>query len=313
MHVGVDVSKHFLDVAIHETGELERYANSAHGITEFLGKLGAAEVNRIVVEATGRLELPLVSACSKAKRPIVVINPRQVRDFARASGRLAKTDKLDALILAHYGAAMCPALLPIKNDEERGFQELVARRKQLQDMITSEQSRLHQALDRAVRDDVEAMLDVLKKRLKNVEEKISSRMTEHEDWSRKSEILLSAPAIGQVTTMTLLTSLPELGHLNRKKICALVGVVPLNRDSGLHRGKRTIWGGRANVRATLFMATLRATRCNPVIKRHYDQLVARGKAKKVALIACMRKFLTILNAMIRTSTEWTALKEANPT
>lgn len=311
MHVGVDVSKAFLDVAIHETGELLRFSNDDGGIAGLLERLNFLEVERLVLEATGRLERRLVMACNARQLPLAVVNPRQIRDFARATGQLAKTDELDALVIAHFAAAVKPEVSAIKSEDEKALQELVSRRKQLQDMITSEQNRLKQAWDPDVREDIEALLQTLKERLQKTDNKISSRMASTEEWNSKAEILRTVPGIGDVTVMTVLTSLPELGQLNRRKIGSLVGLAPLNRDSGMQRGKRSIWGGRANVRKTLFMATLRATRCNPILKRHYAQLLARGKAKKVALVACMRKMLTILNAMLKTHTQWSQLNEVS--
>lgn len=304
MHVGVDVSKNHLDVAIKESGESFRVENTALGLEELMGTLTPLEPTLIVVEATGGYEKEVALACGVASLPLAVVNPRQARDFAKAAGKLAKTDKIDAMVLADFGAAMKPSPQPPRGEEAEELQELVRRRKQLKDMIAAEQKRLHQTRRKVIRDDLQEHIAYMKKRLRDTDDDISSRLRECEFWKEDVEILLTVPGVGKVTVMTIVSSLPELGKLNRKKISALVGVAPLNRDSGTFRGTRSTWGGRSNLRAVLFMGTLRATRTNPVIKAFYERLIERGKAKKVAIVACMRKLLTILNAMIKNKTTW---------
>jgi transposase len=257
----------------------------------------------IVVEATGGLERTLVAALVAAGLPVVVINPRLARDFAKATGRLAKTDRIDAQVLAHYGEAIRPSLRPLPDADTQQLRALVDRRRQLMDMMSAEQSRLNTSPAR-IRDSIEYHLTWLRQQVASLDDDLDGMLKASPLWLERDAILQSTPGVGPILSRTLMSQLPELGNLNRKEIAALVGVAPFNRDSGTWRGRRTIWGGRATVRAVLYMSTLVATRYNPVIREFYESLLAVGKVKKVALIACMRKLLTILNAMIKNQQRW---------
>jgi len=246
----------------------------------------------------------LVSALSVSKLPVVVANPRQVRDFAKATGRLAKTDTIDARVLAHFGAAVKPVLRPVPDEELTMLKDIVARRQQLMEMLTAEKNRLGMARNQVVKQNIGSHIDWLQKELKDTDTGLRDRIVASPVWREKDDLLQTVPGVGGTTSIALIANLPELGNLDRRQIAALVGVAPYNRDSGLFRGKRTVWGGRARVRAALYMAALVATRFNPVIRTFYQRLCAAGKAKKVALTACMRKLLTILNAMIKNNTTW---------
>ncbi|HEU5345436.1 MAG TPA: IS110 family transposase [Ktedonobacterales bacterium] len=304
--VGIDVAKAGLDVAVRPSGEERHLANASAEIAELVGWLSALQPQLIVVEATGGYEAPLVAELGIAHLPVAVVNPRQVRDFARASGRLAKTDRLDAQTLAHFGQAMRPTPRPLPDQETQALAALVERRRQVVAMRTAEQNRLGATRVAAVRSRIQAHLTWLDEELHALDEELRRRLRASPLWRAQDDLLRSVPGVGPTLALTLLAELPELGRLARPQIAALVGVAPLNRDSGTLRGQRSIWGGRAAVRTTLSMATLRATRCNPVIQRFYDRLVAAGKAKKVALVACMHKLLTILNAMVKHHTPWQA-------
>ncbi|HXS15616.1 MAG TPA: IS110 family transposase [Polyangiaceae bacterium] len=304
MHVGIDVSKNHLDVAIRETGESFRVENTALGIASLIERLQNGRATRIVMEATGGYEREVAVACAAAELAVAVVNPRQVRDFAKAAGKLAKTDAIDAKVLAQFAELMRPAAQEVLSEDAHALQELVSRRRQIVEMLSSEQNRRHQARDKQVRSDIDEHIKYLKKRLRGTNGEIEQRLKSSQFWKQNADLMNSVPGVGKVTTVSLITYLPELGTLNRKKISALVGVAPLNRDSGNYRGTRGIWGGRAEVRATLYMATLVATRCNPIISKFYRRLVSAGKAKKVALVACMRKLLTILNVLMRTRMPW---------
>jgi transposase len=263
----------------------------------------------VVLEATGGLECPLVAALAAAHLPVVVVNPRQVRDFARATGRLAKTDAIDARVLAQFGEAVEPQPRPLPDQATQELAALVTRRRQLVQMLTAEKNRLRIAA-RPVRRDIQQHIRWLERRLDDLDGDLRKTIQSSPLWRDRDQVLQSAPGVGFVSSSTLLANLPELGRLNHKEIAALVGVAPLNRDSGAFRGRRTVWGGRADVRAVLYMATLVASRRNPVVKAFYDRLVAAGKPKKVALTASMRKLLTILNAMVRSHASW---QITNPT
>lgn len=310
--VGIDVAKAGLDVAVRPSGEERHLANASAEIAELVGWLSALQPQLIVVEATGGYEAPLVAELGIAHLPVAVVNPRQVRDFARASGRLAKTDRLDAQTLAHFGQAMRPTPRPLPDQETQALAALVERRRQVVAMRTAEQNRLGATRVAAVRSRIQAHLTWLDEELHALDEELRRRLRASPLWRAQDDLLRSVPGVGPTLALTLLAELPELGRLARPQIAALVGVAPLNRDSGTLRGQRSIWGGRAAVRTTLSMATLRATRCNPVIQRFYDRLVAAGKAKKVALVACMHKLLTILNAMVRDDKPWSHGKVENP-
>jgi transposase len=257
----------------------------------------------VVLEATGGIELPLVGALAAAGLPVVVVNPRQVREFARATGRLAKTDAIDAQVLARFAEAVQPALRPLPDAATQQLSSLVTRRRQVIEMLTAEKNRLRTTAP-AVRDHVKEHILWLERSLSDLDRELEQAIHSSDIWRAQDDLLQSAPGVGQVLSTTLLAELPELGTLNRKEIAALVGVAPLNRDSGTLRGRRTVWGGRSQVRAVLYMAALVATRFNPVIRAFYQRLQAAGKPKKVALTACMRKLLTILNAMMRHQIPW---------
>ena len=301
--VGIDVAKDRLDVAVRPTGDRWAVAHDDPGIATVVTRLRARPPALVVLEATGGLEIPLTGALAAAGLPVVVVNPRQVRDFAKATGQLAKTDALDAAVLAQFAEAVRPALRPLPDAATQALSALLARRRQLIEMRTAEQNRLGSAPP-PVRTRIRAHLTWLTRELAHLDEDLGRAIRESPVWRERDDLLQSAPGVGPVLARTLLASLPELGALNRKQIAALVGVAPLNRDSGTLRGRRTVWGGRAHVRAALYMSALAATRWNPVIRTFYHRLCAAGKAKKVALTACMRKLLTILNAMVKHRTPW---------
>ncbi len=303
VYVGVDVAKGTLDVAVTDSEEARQFANNAKGISQAVSYIAGLKPAMIILEATGNLEMPLAAALQADRLPVVVINPRQVRDFARATGALAKTDTIDARILALFGARVKPQIRPLPDKKARDMRSLLTRRRQLVEMLTSEHNRVLQA-DEEVRPGIEAHIEWLKETISEMDEDIEDRIRRSPSWREKDSLLKSVPGVGKVVSTAILIELPELGKLNRRKIAALVGVAPLNRDSGTMRGKRTVWGGRAKLRSTLYMAALVASRRNPIITAFYQRLLDAGKAKKVALVACMRKLLTILNSMMRTMTAW---------
>jgi len=304
--VGIDVAKAALDAAVRPSGEERHLANDAAGIAELVAWLLLVGPQVIVVEATGGYEAALVAELAIAGLPVAVVNPRQVRDFARATGRLAKTDRLDAQALAHFGYAVRPTPRPLPNQEAQALAALVERRRQVVAMRTAEENRLGATRVAAVRARIQAHLEWLETDLREVDENLRERLRASPLWREQDDLLQSVPGIGPILALTLLAELPELGRLSHGQIAALVGVAPLNRDSGTLRGRRAVWGGRRAVRTALYMGTLRATRCNPVIQAFYARLLAAGKAKKVALVACMHKLLTILNAMLKHQTPWQA-------
>jgi transposase len=279
------------------------FSNDEKGIAKLVKYLKGLTPRLIVLESTGGLEVPVATALATVRLPIIVVNPRQVRDFAKATGKLAKTDSIDAKIIARFGEALRPEPRPLKDEEARELAALVTRRRQIVEMLTAERNRLLRAPKR-VDKDIKAHIRWLEKRLNDVNTDVEKLIKSSPIWREKDQILQSVPGVGPVLSATLLSGLPELGLLNRRQVAALVGVAPLNRDSGLFRGKRTIWGGRANVRAALYMATLAAVRCNPVIKQFHDRLEQAGKPPKVRLTACMRKLLTILNAIVQKREPW---------
>lgn len=303
-YVGIDISKTHLDLAVHATREHWRVAYDALGIKQVVRQLLALAPTLIVLEATGGLETRVVSALAAAQLPVVVVNPRQVRAFAQASGILAKTDRLDAQVLAHFAAAIQPTPRPLPDAATQQLSAVLTRRQQLVDMLTAETNRLTQQPNPALRKRLKAHITWLSQELGRTEKELTQLIQQSPTWRVQDELLQSAKGVGPVVSQTLLAEVPELGRLNRKQLAALIGVAPLNRDSGGYRGKRRIWGGRARVRAVLYMGALAATRCNPVIKAFYERLLAAGKLKKVALTACMRKLLTILNAMIQHQMKW---------
>jgi transposase len=301
--VGIDVSKQRLDVASRGRGKPFSSANTPGGISDLVKRVGKLEPALVVLEATGGLEIGAVTALAAVGLPVIVVNPRQVRDFAKSTGQLAKTDAIDAGILAHFGEAVRPEVRPLPDEMTRELNALLARRRQLVEMLGAEENRLRTAA-RSVRESVEQHVVYLKRLLKETDDDMSRLVRESPVWRETDEILRSVPGVGEATARTLEAALPELGRLSGKQISKLVGVAPLNRDSGQKRGQRHIWGGRGHVRATLYMAALVATRYNPVIRDFYQRLLSKGKAKKVALTACMHKLLTILNAMVKNRTRW---------
>jgi len=303
LFVGIDVAKKTLDIAVRPSGETWTIKNEEKEITSLVKKLKKLKPELIVLEATGGLEIPVTSALASAGLPVVVMNPRQIRDFAKATGKLAKTDRIDAQILALFADKIRPQTKPLKDEQERELEALVARRRQLVGMLTMEKNRLSNA-PRGVRGDIKAHIEWLEKRLSEVDKNLGKLIQSTPIWREKDKILQSTPGVGNVLSTTLLASLPELGHLNRKAIAALVGVAPLNRDSGQMRGIRMVWGGRAQVRTVLYMATLSAVRFNPPIQRFHKKLRDSGKKPKVAFTACMRKLLVILNTMIKNNSAW---------
>ena len=290
-YIGIDVSKDKLDVAVLGEERVEQVDNRQKGITSLVARMQELQPELIVVEATGGYQRAVVEALFWAGMPVAVVNPARVRQFARAFGLLAKTDKLDARMLAVFGQRIQPRRYEAKSEAGKELSALLVRRKQLEEMLKAEKNRLRSSLERSIA--------FLKEEKKGLEASIQQFIQEQPAWQEETEILDSAPGVGKVTSATLLAELPELGKMDRRKIAALVGVAPMNFDTGKKRGYRKTKGGRGGVRSVLYMATLVATRRNPVIRAQYQQLLKRGKEKKVALTACMRKFLTILNAMLR--------------
>jgi len=304
--VGIDVSKAWLDVAQHEREETFRVSNDDAGIAELVKRMKALKPKLIVVEPTGGFEKLLVAELTHAGLPVVVVNAKRVRDFARATGRLAKTDKLDAKVLAHFAAAIRPAVRRLPNTEEERLTMLLTRRRQVVDMLTVEKNRLV-TVRAKMRSDIEAHIEWLANNLEELDKEIEDFVESTPIWKEKDNLLQSVPGVGPVTSATMLGMMPELGKLNRQEIAALVGVAPVNKDSGRKQGRRRIYGGRADVRSVLYMAALSAKKFNPVIKKFYERLIKQGKQKKVALTACMRKLLVILNAMMRSNQPWRSL------
>lgn len=297
--VGIDVSKARLDVFVAASGQALEFANDEAGVEAARKALAAAKPTLIVVEATGGLERPVVAAALAAHLPVAVVNPRQVRDFAKASGRLAKTDRLDARVLAAFGEAIKPAVRPLPDREAQALADRLTRRRQLVTALAMEKTRMRQARDKVVCQSLRAHIRFLEKQLDTHEQGLRQAIEASPAWLAKRDLLTAVCGVGESTAHTLIGALPELGTLDRKAIAALVGVAPFNRDSGTLRGRRCVWGGRAEVRSSLYMAALSATKHNPVIRAFYQRLIAAGKLKKVAIVACMRKLLTILNAMLR--------------
>lgn len=300
--VGIDVSKAQLDMAIRPEGRCSA-PNDDAGFAQVIEYLKAVSPTLVVLEATGGLEIPLTGALAAAGMPVVVVNPRHVRAFAKAAGKLAKTDALDAQLLAQFAEVMRPAVRPLPDAQTQALAALLTRRRQLVEMLTAEKNRLTQARP-PVRKSLRAHIAWLERALDQADADLAQAIHESPVWREQDELLRSVPGVGPVLTTTLLANLPELGTLTGKQIAALVGVAPLNRDSGTLRGRRTVWRGRAHVRAVLYMGAIVAARFNPTIRAFYQRLLAAGKAKKVALTACMRKLLTILNAMLKHKTPW---------
>jgi transposase len=303
--VGIDVAKHTLEVGLLPTNETFQVAHDDGGIDAIIARLRPLSPKLIVMEATGGLETVLAAALIAAAFRVAVVNPRQARDFAKACGLLAKTDRIDALALARFAGAIRPEPRARKDRATELLEQLVTRRRQLVNMRVQEQLRLASASTMQAKS-INKHLSWLDKQIARIERDTAQQIRNSPDWRAKDDLLQSIPGVGDVTSHTMLAKLPELGRLNRHKIAALVGIAPLNNDSGTWRGKRSIWGGRADVRTILYMATLSAMRFNPVLKRFHDRLTAAGKLAKVAIVACMRKLVTIMNAIIKTNTPWNA-------
>jgi transposase len=301
---GVDVASQKLDVGCCGVDDVETFENSACGIGRLLERLAAAAVALVVVEATGGYETTLVVRLHAAGLPVVVINPRQLRAFATAAGELAKTDRIDARMIARFGRDMRPQVRVIPAEKQRLLADLSARRQQLLELRTAETNRRQQTARVELRDSIDAVLKVLQEQLAEVDRQLAELIHADPAWQQRDRLLQSVKGLGPVTSLVLVAELPELGRLDHKQIAKLVGVAPLNRDSGKQRGRRMIVGGRAAVRSALYMAAFNAMRCNPQIRQFYERLRQAGKAYKVAITACMRKLLTILNAMIRDSAPW---------
>ena len=301
--VGIDVSKAQLDVAVRPTGKRWTLPYDQTGIEGLIPQIVDLEPALVLLEATGGLELPLVAALAAAALPVVVVNPRQVRDFAKATGTLAKTDTLDAGVLAHFADAVRPEVRPLKDAETQVLNSLTARRRQVMTMLVSEKNRLGTAIG-AVSPRIEAHIAWLEQELSDLDKGLRQTLRRSPVWREKDDLLRTVPGVGEQLSLTLLAHLPELGTLNRRQIAALVGVAPYNRDSGALRGKRAVWGGRSRVRAVLYMGALVASRHNPAIRDFYQRLLAAGKPKKVALVASMRKLLVILNGMLKHGSSW---------
>lgn len=303
LFVGIDVSGEFLDVAYHDCDEYFRIANSPEAIALLVGRLTPLKPERIVLEATGKLERAVLEALCQAGLPAVAVNPKWVRDFARSTGRLAKTDRIDARVIAHYGAAVKPQVRALDDEQTQQLQALILRRAQLIETLTAEQNRRRRA-HRSSYSSIDELIRFLRQRIKDADSDIDSFLRTSELWCRTESLLRSAPGIGRGTAATLIAFLPELGSLSARQIASLVGLAPFNADSGRQSGQRHIKGGRQIVRRALYMACVAAQRANPDIKAFCDRLRAKGKKTKVAFVAGMHKLLTRLNAMMRDSVHW---------
>jgi transposase len=302
--VGIDVAKDRLDVHLRPSGESFAVARDGEALAQLIERLGALAPVLVVMEATGGYETVVASALAAARLPLAVVNPRQIRDFARATGKLAKTDRLDAAAIAHFAEAIRPPVRPIADPQAQALGELVARRRQVIEMMVAERNRRRRATQPRVLRAIDRHLELLQAELSELEGDIDGAIRNTPAWQADADLLASVPGVGPATLRTLIAELPELGTLDRRKIAALVGVAPINRDSGTFRGRRTIAGGRATVRTALFMAALVASRANPVIAAHYKKLRAAGKSGKQALTACIRKLIVILNAILRDRKPW---------
>ena len=303
-YVGLDVAKAQVDVAVRPSDDRWQVSRDEAGIRKLVSQLKTLDPALVLLEASGGLEVPVVAALAAGALPVVVVNPRQVRDFARATGKLAKTDALDAAVLAHFAEAVRPPVRPLRDAETQVLHSLASRRHQVMTMLVSEKNRLSSAATLAVRPRIEAHMAWLERELDDLDKSLRQTLRQSPVWREKDDLLRSVPGVGEQLSLTLLAYLPELGTLDRRQIAALVGVAPFNRDSGTLRGRRTVWGGRARVRAALYMGALVASRFNPVIRDFYQRLLAAGKPKKLALTACMRKLLVILNSMLKHGSPW---------
>ena len=303
IYAGIDVAKDRLDLALRPSGTLRTVAYDTAGISSLVSELQSLGPSAVVLESTGGLELPLAGALAAASLPVAVVNPRQVRDFAKATGRLAKTDALDAQVIAHFAEAVRPAMRPLPDSETRELHSLNARRTQVVEMLVAEKNRLGRA-GQAVRPRIRAHIEWLEQELKDLDRGLRDMLRRSPVWREQDDLLRSVPGVGPQLSVALLADLPELGALGRRQIAALAGVAPMNRDSGSMRGRRSVSGGRGRVRAVLYMGALVASQHNPVIRSFYQRLLAAGKPKKLALTACMRKLLTILNSMVKHGQRW---------
>jgi transposase len=303
--VGIDVSKDTVEVAVRPSGEYKGFANNDEGLADMVAWIEAFSITLVVLEATGGYEMGAARMLAGKNIPMAVVNPRQVRDFAKATGKLAKTDAIDARVIARFGEAVRPDPRVLKDEETLKLDALVARRRQLIEMHTAESNRLALAPS-WTRHEIREHIDWLEHALDKVDDEIKKFLKNSPFWREKENILRSMKCVGPVTASTLIAELPELGSLTGKQVAALVGVAPLNWDSGLFRGKRCVWGGRASVRAALYMSVLNGIRYNPVLKEFYQRLRSSGKLHKVAMTACMRKLIVILNAMMKNKTCWQA-------
>jgi transposase len=301
--VGIDISKERVDVAIRPSGRSWSLPYDDMEMEELVRQLQEVTPAAVILEATGGIELPLAAALAAASLPVAVVNPRQVRDFAKSTGQLAKTDRLDARVLAHFGEAVRPPIRPLRDADTQILGAVLARRKQVTAILVAEKNRMSRAIPE-VRPRIQGHITWLEQELKDLDGDLRESIRSSPVWREKDQLLRSVPGVGEQVSVTLLAELPELGTLGRKQIAALVGVAPFSRDSGPHRGKRAVWGGRARVRAALYMGALVASRWNPVIRDFYQRLQAAGKPKKLALTACMRKLLIILNCLVKTREHW---------
>ena len=293
----------YVGIDVRPTGRVWKVSHDVSGIGDLASQLENLKPATVLLEATGGLEVPLAALLAAAALPVVVVNPRQVRDFAKATGRLAKTDALDAQILAHFAEAVRPPRRPLRNADNQELNALTTRRSQLMKILIAEKNRLGRAID-AVRPSIQSHITWLERELKDLDEGLRKTLRQGPVWREKDDLLRSGPGVGEQLSLSLLAYLPELGTLDRKQAAALARVAPINRDSGTARGKRTVWGGRARVRAVLYMGALVARRFNPVIRTFYQRLLAAGKPKKLAFTECIWKFLTMLNAIMRTGQYW---------
>lgn len=302
--VGIDISKERLDIGVVPTSEKWSIPNDVDGLSELVCKLSDLSPKLVVMEATGGLERPVRAVLEQAGLECAVVNPRQVRDFAKSMGILAKTDSLDALVLATFGEKVEPEARPGKDRDTQELEAILTRRRQLVGILTGEKNRLKQVSSARVRTNIQEHIAWIEKCLKDLDKEMKTRIKDMPEWREKGKIIQSVPGVGPITMRTLLALLPELGKLSRKEIAALTGLAPFNRDSGKYKGQRHIWGGRKAVRSVLYMAALTAIRWNSVLKTFYDRLIEAGKKKKVAITACMRKLVIILNSMVRSATMW---------
>ena len=303
MNVGVDTGKAQLDIYIRPLGLYFTVTNDEAGIKKALTEIKQHHITRVVIEATGRLEQPFILACAEASIPFVIANPVNIKRFAGAIGQRAKTDKLDAKLIAYYGEAIKPSLSTLKPEQMRLMSDLLSRRRQLMEMQTMEKNR-SQIMPKSIASSIKPMLTVIKNQLDKVDKKLFTLIESNDEYKAKNDIIQSVPGVGNVVAFNLLSEMPELGYINNKEAASLVGVAPFNRESGSYKGKRMIRGGRAQIRTAMYMAMMSAIQCNPKFKALYQRLVASGKPKKVALIACIRKLVIILNSMVRDGVMW---------